>query len=417
MPNFCYGYFEARVRFTRNNGWWAAFWLYGETNRNAFEDGSEIDIFEDYYTRIRRGRLPGQIELDHNLHMSYGQTLKSDKRTSAFAGDLDAFHTVGCRWSPLGVSFYVDGRLQTNTIAGAKEKAAFFDAFAAGAIRTPLHVILSGQIFKTWGAKDLTGMVFPEHYLVDWVRVWRCPEDSAGPRLNWRLPPHELSVCAPETECALEVAANPADEIECAWLFDGGAFLATRTVPPWRFTVPFSQAGFAATQWGVPGRQGAVPPWDARLHSFAVYARDRQGRVGVTSVPNRAIVTTALTNAPTLAVAAAGKGAWTFRPASGRNCAWTTGDTRQATFTAEKGGRVTGRVRYHAGKSHPSRLWLVVDGRCVAAADCPPAADGTWRAQCVSPDFTFDLSPGAHTLALVAVGHIVLETIELHLDL
>ena len=405
------------MRFTRNNGWWAAFWLYGETNRNAFEDGSEIDIFEDYYTRIRRGRLPGQIEFDHNLHMSYGQTLKSDKRTSAFAGDLDAFHTVGCRWSPLGVAFYVDGRLQTNTIAGAKEKAAFFDAFAAGAIRTPLHVILSGQIFKTWGAKDLTGMVFPEHYLVDWVRVWRCPEDSAGPRLNWRLPPHELSVCAPGTECALEVAANPADEIECAWLFDGGAFLATRTAPPWRFTVPFSQAGFAATQWGVPGRQGAVPPWDARLHSFAVYARDRQGRVGVTSVPNRAIVTTALTNAPTLAVAAAGKGAWTFRPASGRNCAWTTGDTRQATFTAEKGGCVTGRVRYHAGKSHPSRLWLVVDGRCVAAADCPPAADGTWRAQCVSPDFTFDLSPGAHTLALVAVGHIVLETIELHLDL
>src|SRR3989339_617841 len=44
-----YGFFETRVKFSREPGWWGAVWLYGvEVGPNPFKMGQEIDIFEDF---------------------------------------------------------------------------------------------------------------------------------------------------------------------------------------------------------------------------------------------------------------------------------------------------------------------------------------------------------------------------------
>ena len=52
---FGHGYFEARVKFRQQSGWWSAFWLCTHGPSNPFLDGWEIDIYEDYYMgrRIR----------------------------------------------------------------------------------------------------------------------------------------------------------------------------------------------------------------------------------------------------------------------------------------------------------------------------------------------------------------------------
>ena len=47
-----YGYFETRVQFSRQPGWWTAVWLAGypyDDGPDAFVNSQEFDIFEDFY--------------------------------------------------------------------------------------------------------------------------------------------------------------------------------------------------------------------------------------------------------------------------------------------------------------------------------------------------------------------------------
>lgn len=284
-----FGYFEARVKFTRQNGWWAAFWLYGIRNANPFTEGFEIDIFEDFYTRRRdpSGKLFNKI--DHNLHLYCGsmKALKSWNYNSEVPGSLDEWYDVGCKWTPFEISYYINGRLVSSHAWHSSWDSVTFDAFSHGCGTVPLHLMLSGEIMKSaWNSdtQDITGCRFPDWYHVDRVRVWEYPETGArAPRVSWAAASTTNAEAEIGSELAFAADVSASEEtrspIGTVYLFDSGYPLQCRTEPPYDFKVPFDEAYYRTTRYMEPGRQNKAPSFDVP-HAFQLFAQDADGRVG-----------------------------------------------------------------------------------------------------------------------------------------
>ena len=290
VPTFQYGYFEARVKFTHESGWWAAFWLCTHGIGNPFLDGFEIDIFEDYYTRIKH---PGDGEhpkkLDHNLHVMGAGTMKSRNYVSKLPGSLDDFYVIGCKWTPYEVTVYLNGKAISSKAGHSPYDTVTFDAFRHGACNVPLHVIVSGQIMsKSWSCHDFTGFKIPETYEVDYVRVYGCPDAAEGMRPQVSATTSFGGRMAMPSGTALtfkadvKPAAKTGSPIRAVHLFDDGYHLATCSRPPYEFKVQFTDEWYSRTAWAKPGRSGVVPAFPGSLHAFSLFAEDERGAVSST---------------------------------------------------------------------------------------------------------------------------------------
>lgn len=277
-----YGYFEARVRFTRNSGWWSAFWLCTRSPANPFREGFEIDIFEDYYTRSKLAGGEHKPLLDHNLHMYGSSILKSWNYGSTLPGSLDDFYVIGCRWTPFEISYYLNGKLIASKAGHSPHDSVTFDAISHGTGFAPLHAIVSGQIMdKSWSCHDTTGFVFPEDYLVDYVRVYAYPQPG-GPSVSLECDRQGLFAKPGDTQRFTVKAESAADgaKVKAVYLFDSGYLLDYRTEPPYVFDVGFTDAYYGRTRYMRPGRSGKVTALKGTgLHMFAAYALDEKGRL------------------------------------------------------------------------------------------------------------------------------------------
>ena len=279
--SWTYGYFESRLRFTKNSGWWAAFWLCTKSCGNPFKDGFEIDIFEDYYTRCDKPDGEHKPILDHNLHMFGSGVLKSWNFGSRLPGSLDDFYVLGCKWTPFEISYYLNGKLISSKANHCEHKSVTFDAISHGAGFSPLRAIISGQIMnKSWFCHDTTGFKFPEDFLVDYVRVYAYPNESA---LKLSISSDcKTSFLKPDESIRLTAKVEkPADgsRVKAVYLFDSGYLLDYKTEPPYVFDVKFSDEYYAATRYMRPGRSGKTTPLKGTgLHAFAAYALDSSGR-------------------------------------------------------------------------------------------------------------------------------------------
>jgi serralysin len=107
---FQYGYFKARMKWTKGNGAWPGFWLYSyrhATDRNqCTTQGGEIDVLEG------QGSEPhvfyGTVHSNTN-----GCDPPDDQNGNNYqmvGPDLTArFHTYGVKWTPGRVTWYLDG--------------------------------------------------------------------------------------------------------------------------------------------------------------------------------------------------------------------------------------------------------------------------------------------------------------------
>ena len=422
-----YGYFEARVRFTRNNGWWAAFWLFGESNANPVECGSEIDIFEDYFTRYpdKMKDPKGGIPLDHNLHAYYGPTIKSMSHESRAPGSLDDFHTIGCKWTPFEIAIYFDGRLLSRKDGSA---SVAFDAFRNYAFAAPLHVVLSGGPMRTWGPRDTTGFVFPEYYLVDSVRVWEYPQEG-NPSVVFRKRP--AGGFADEGDVlSFEAEVKARSDVRAVYLFDNGAFVAAKTNAPWTFAVPFSKAAYEGSAFMRPGRQKKAPAWEGLMHSYSLYAQDGKGRVGESAERVRIIPRPVRNSIPRadgvqqlpgqLDVSRFDEGGANVAYWSIRNKPNVRGKSLQMLHTGEwlrytvdvgPEGAGSVAVDYTPCFSVESAVMVVVDGKTVATVRCLPHPSGKGGPKRSSVAFC-GIPPGRHELTLVPIGYLTLNAVE-----
>ena len=292
-PSFLYGYFEARLKFTKQNGWWAAFWMYGKTVANPFLDGFEIDIFEDYYTRRLDEKGRNRPLIDHNLHMYANATLKSWNYIEELQGSLDDFHVIGCKWTPFEISYYMNGKLIRSSARHSPWNSVTFDPFNHGIGAVPLHAILSGQIMNpasSWlkGLTDLSKCTFPDHYYVDYIRIYGYPDPAnEKPSVSWA----EKYESGPETikkegeRMTYRVNASPASKtkapIEAVYLFDSGYLLECKTKPPFDFSVECTQKFYDGTDFMRPGRQRLKPHFDG-THALVAFAQDANGKISKT---------------------------------------------------------------------------------------------------------------------------------------
>ena len=444
VPSFRYGYFEAKVKFTKNNGWWSAFWLYGSSNKNPMIDGSEIDIFEDYYTRSAKPEGPHRPILDHNLHVSTGDALKSWNYKSELPGTLDDWYVIGCKWTPFEISYYVNGRLVSSKANHSPYSSVTFDALNHAALSAPLHVVLSGCIMKSWGHRNTTGFTFPERFLVDSVRVWAMPEKGL-PRPSWKTSQTRAAARAGER---ISYSADIASDkpVVAAWLFDNGYPVASRTEPPWDFEIPFDQSAYAQTRYGKPGRSGVVPPWDRLTHFFKVYARDADGRVGVTEEYRYRVPETEAVSTPWKGKAHAVPGTilpWQFdeggrevghhslsaKPRKNRLRADTAFDCRPKTVMQLRTGEWMGytvdvqtagtyrvELNYGTGNDARNTVELVVDGLHRGTFDCPFPGKWDWSTRAARPLEDLALKKGRHAVKLVVTGYLSVGTLDFKLE-
>ena len=151
-----YGYFECRAQVQKSPGVWAAFWIQSKDIARGEDPavfGAEIDIMECF-------RKLGPDIVSHNVHWAYGPNQKSTRgMQSTLPGLSTGFHTFALEWTPDKYVFFVDGM-------------KFYEV-SAGISRIPEYLILSMEYPND--PKDLARTLFPDVFVVDWVRVWQKP--------------------------------------------------------------------------------------------------------------------------------------------------------------------------------------------------------------------------------------------------
>ena len=276
---YLYGYFEAKMRFTRESGWWAAFWLYRKNAvTNPFLDGIEYDIFEDYFTRTAKPDGEHKGILDHNVHAGgCGKTHKNWKFNSTLPGSLDDFYVLGCRWTPFETSYYLNGKL-----------IGSFNAIDNAVSLQPLQPIFSGQIMNpTWQNSDARGGSFPEDFLVDWIRIYAYPRPDA-PKVSIACDAKAKEVgLGGKLRFAVDVAkASDGADIKTVYLFDSGYLLDFKSASPYEFEVSLDDQYYGATRWASLGGVGKRKPElrDSKHHAYAAFALDEKGRYSASEV-------------------------------------------------------------------------------------------------------------------------------------
>ncbi|GAB1453076.1 hypothetical protein MASR2M47_31320 [Draconibacterium sp.] len=150
-----YGWYECRAQVQKSpNGVWSAFWIQS-TDIAKGEDpaiyGAEIDIIECF-------RKLGEDIISHNVHWAYGPNQQSTRGYQSYLkGVGEGFHTFALEWLPDRYIFYIDG-------------FKFYEV-TKGISNIEEYMILSMEYPNN--LEEISKSVFPDVFLVDWVRVYQ----------------------------------------------------------------------------------------------------------------------------------------------------------------------------------------------------------------------------------------------------
>jgi beta-glucanase (GH16 family) len=160
---FRYGYFECRCKTPSGKGLWPAFWLYGGNPND------EIDFME------LKGEKEKEIHVDvhcpDNCDGGYPNRLGIKKNWGGWVkinSSLNAdWNLISGVWMPGQVVFFVNGTPVANFSGDFKNPMNLIANLAIAADNGPFN---PGPDKKT---------VFPAKMEVDYIRVWKTPEDPA----------------------------------------------------------------------------------------------------------------------------------------------------------------------------------------------------------------------------------------------
>lgn len=428
VPEYECGYYEARVRFTKGLGWWAASWIYGGSNQNPFLDGFEIDTFEDFYTRLKDGHYL-KDRIAHSMHSKIGDFTTSFQLHTAVQEPIDGWHTIACKWDPLSVAFYLDGRLTGS-----------YSAFNTAACIRPLHAILSAERRRddVWMGGHAKSGEEEGRYEVDWVRIWR--DESAereAPLVEWssKTDRNRVFVSPGSVEfLGVETTSRDDDPVDQIYLFDNGYMIDYSIQLPCAFKVPMTAEHFASTSYGrFRGTRGIrSPEFDGYPHVFVAFARTKSGRVGHSAPIYRIPVGQKPASAPYEGVPAAIPGdiaGWRFdgggqnrgyyrllkkvymqkkncpRPEEQVDCSKSqvgvtyAGEWVNYTVDIAKSGMYVATFRYGTPIRSANEAILLVDGVCAGAFQLSTEAAG-WSPTLVSK-IEVKLPAGRHVITLL----------------
>ncbi len=167
-----HGYFEARLKFQSQQGFWSAFWINTPSMGNPAKDpgkaGVEIDIIE----YIANAEYAGKAM--HTIHWDAKDPVNKQRDFKMFPveGIGQGWHTYGCEWTPDAITFFIDGK---ETMRSSKAVS-----------QRPEYIVLGLEV-GNWGG-DISKATLPDTYQVDYVRVFQRPNGAAKLTFDDRPP-------------------------------------------------------------------------------------------------------------------------------------------------------------------------------------------------------------------------------------
>jgi len=161
--DFLYGKVEVRAKIPAGRGNWPAIWMLAsqsEYGASYWPDNGEIDILEHV------GYDPGVMHFSVHTK-SFNHVIGTQKTATMRMNEFDQeFHVYTMEWTPQSIKSYIDGKLYftfENTRRGWEEWP--FDK--------KQHILLNLAIGGNWGGqKGVDDAIFPNKFLIDYVRVY-----------------------------------------------------------------------------------------------------------------------------------------------------------------------------------------------------------------------------------------------------
>lgn len=156
---FQYGRMEARAKIPIGKGIWPAYWMLGANiSKVGWPKSGEIDILE--YV----GREPDMVYTSLHTQDSHGNTINSKK--TAIPNIEEGFHVYAIEWTKDKIEFFVDDQsVYTFSPEVKNENTWPFDQ--------PFFFILNVAVGGNFGGHDVDDSIFPQQYLVDYIRVYQ----------------------------------------------------------------------------------------------------------------------------------------------------------------------------------------------------------------------------------------------------
>ncbi|MDR0799437.1 MAG: family 16 glycosylhydrolase [Dysgonamonadaceae bacterium] len=182
-----YGRVEARFKLPKGRGTWPAFWMMPTKSvYGGWPNSGELDIME--FVGYEGDRIHGTV------HRGAGSGGNGNGNQISIAGKAEDFHVIRIDWEPGYIKWYLNNQLfhtYTNAHAGSAQWP--FDQ--------QFYCILNFAVGGQWGgSQGVDTGIWPQEFIVDYVRVYQKSQDNAIDEINRKL----FSVTAPsENEWAI----------------------------------------------------------------------------------------------------------------------------------------------------------------------------------------------------------------------
>lgn len=166
-----YGRFEVMAKIPTTKGIWPAIWLLPRDT--DWPTGGEIDIME------HAGSQPGKVSSAYHWGNNPGgpSNFVFDEHITGTQWP-DAYHLYSVEWSPEEIRYFVDDTLHftvTNAMAPISS--------------TPMSVILNTAVGGWFDGSPNGSTVFPQHFDIDYVRVYEKSVALSSELLNGAFEP------------------------------------------------------------------------------------------------------------------------------------------------------------------------------------------------------------------------------------
>lgn len=194
-----FGRFEIRARLPEGQGSWPAIWMLPtDSKHGTWAASGEIDIME----AVNLGTPTDAPDVDEGraetrVHgtLHFGRKPPGNVHTGTFhrmahgASPADDFHVYALEWEEGEIRWYVDGVHYATQRADDWWSQREVDGEWIDAPRgvpfdrgSKYHLLLNLAVGGNWAgrvnAKGVDRKAFPQTFLVDWVRVYRCGAGS-----------------------------------------------------------------------------------------------------------------------------------------------------------------------------------------------------------------------------------------------
>lgn len=148
-----------RAKLPVGTGVWPAFWMLGSNiGEVKWPLCGEIDIME------YAGKEPGIIHTSLHTQASHGRTINT--RETKFFGIEEGFHTYTAEWTADAIRFFIDEQLVYTFSPENKTEEVW-------PYNQSFYLLLNLAIGGGFGGPIVDNTIFPQEYIIDYVRVYQ----------------------------------------------------------------------------------------------------------------------------------------------------------------------------------------------------------------------------------------------------